>query len=489
MSIKFLEGRVNFSTQLQKFDARICSVEVPIERIFSSGEFFSIFSLTPGRYCCRRVGTVLFIVMKQREYFGASRLNRLRASVARFTGLAFATLVLVLCAPFVTPPQKEPEPKSAPPVAAEEPPRVGVKLRRGDTLASVLKRFGVNPPSAHAIVDKVRPFLNPQKISPGHDVQVVLSPEDKTVQGVELVVDNNLVRVKATVDGWLVEREEIPFVRETRVIRGTIKDSLYQSGVAAGLTPQHILALAKIFEYDIDFFSDFHRGDGFYFAVEQLRYVDGRRVLGRILAAELESGDETFSTFYYVSKAGQGAYYDSEGRAVRRSFLRAPLSYVRVSSPFSVNRQNPVSRTVQPHMAIDYAAPAGTPVVAIGRGQVDFVGWLNGYGNVVDIVHSGGYMSRYAHFSRFAEGIRKGRAVDAGDIVGYVGQTGHATGPHLHFEFLRGGEKINFLSLRIPKNDRLAGQDLERFKRLREEREAQLRREDNQVVDSGAKGF
>jgi murein DD-endopeptidase MepM/ murein hydrolase activator NlpD len=267
------------------------------------------------------------------------------------------------------------------------------------------------------------------------------------------------------------------------VIRGTIKDSLYQSGVAAGLTPQHILALAKIFEYDIDFFSDFRRGDGFYFAVEQLRYADGRRVLGRILAAELESGDETFSTFYYVAKDGSGAYYDSDGRSARRSFLRAPLSYVRISSPFSVNRENPISRTMRPHMAIDYAAPTGTPVVAIGRGHVDFVGWRNGYGNMVDIVHSSGYMSRYAHFSRIADGMRKGRAVEAGDVVGYVGQTGHATGPHLHFEFLRGGEKINFLSLRLPRDDRLAGQDLERFKRLREEREALLHREGDQLVE------
>jgi murein DD-endopeptidase MepM/ murein hydrolase activator NlpD len=317
----------------------------------------------------------------------------------------------------------------------------------------------------------------------------VLSPEDRSVQGVELVVDNNLVRVKATVDGWSVEREEIPFIRETRVIRGTIRDSLYQSGIAAGLTPQHILALAKIFEYDIDFFSDFHRGDEFYFAVEELRYVDGRRILGRILAAELESGNETFSTFYYVAKDGRGAYYDGEGRSARRSFLRAPLSYVRISSPFSLNRENPISRTVQPHMAIDYAAPAGTPVVAIGKGYVDFVGWRTGYGNVVDIVHSGGYTSRYAHFSRIAEGIREGRAVEAGDVVGYVGQTGHATGPHLHFEFLRNGEKINFLSLRIAKEDHLEGRELERFKQLREEREALLRSHDNQVVDGSSYRF
>jgi murein DD-endopeptidase MepM/ murein hydrolase activator NlpD len=266
----------------------------------------------------------LIIVMKQRKTFDASAVDRLLAWLVRLTGVALATLIVLLCLPFLDPIQKE-----TPPVAAEEPSRIGVKLRRGDTLTSVLTRFGVKPPSAYVIVDKIRPFLNPQTIQQGHDVQLVLSPEDKTVQGVELVVDANVVRVKATAEGWLAEREEIPFVRETRVIRGTIKDSLYDSGVAAGLTPQHILALAKIFEYDIDFFSDFHRGNEFSFALEELRYADGRRVLGRILAAEVESGDETFSTFYYAFKDGHGTYYDSQGRSSRQSFLRAPLSYVR----------------------------------------------------------------------------------------------------------------------------------------------------------------
>jgi murein DD-endopeptidase MepM/ murein hydrolase activator NlpD len=135
-------------------------------------------------------------------------------------------------------------------------------------------------------------------------------------------------------------------------------------------------------------------------------------------------------------------------------------------------------------MAIDYAAPEGTPVIAIGRGQVAFVGWRTGYGNVVDIVHPGGYTSRYAHFSRFAKGLRKGRAVDAGDVIGYVGQTGHATGPHLHFEFLRGSEKLNFLGLRLPRIERLSGEEQRRFQRLRAEREALLRRVDERIVDS-----
>jgi len=422
--------------------------------------------------------------MKQPKYFAAGRLRSWHATAVRFITLVLATAALVLTAPFINPPQPDHEPKPPPPVASEEPPRVTVKLRRGETLAAVLTRFGVKLPSAYAIVDKVKPFFNPRHISPGHDVRVVLSPDDKTVQGLELVVENNLVRVKATADGWLAEREEIPFVRQIRVIRGTIKDSLYQSGVRAGLTAKHIMALAKIFEYDIDFFSDFHPGDAFYFAIEESRYADGRRALGRILVAERECGDDTFSTYYYVAEDGRGAYYDSEGRAARRSFLRAPLSYSRISSPFSFNRRHPIFRTVRPHMAIDYAAPAGTPVVAIGRGQVEFVGWRRGYGNVVDIRHSGEYLSRYAHFSRFAPGLREGSAVDAGDVVGYVGQTGHATGPHLHFEFLRGGEKIDFLSLRIPKIERLMAEELQRFRRLRDARQALLRKTANRIVQS-----
>lgn len=422
--------------------------------------------------------------MKQQRYFDSPCLREWRGTAVRFTVLASATVALVLSAPFINPPQQDHEPKPPPPVVSEEPPRLAVKLRRGETLVAVLTRFGLKAPSAYAIVDKVKPFFNPGHIRPGHDVQMVLSPEDRTVQGVELVVDNNLVRVKATAGGWLAEREEIPFVRETRVVRGTIKDSLYQSGIDAGLTAQHIMALAKLFEYDIDFFSDFRRGDAFYFAVEEARYADGRRVLGRILAAELESGDDTFSTYYYLAEDGRGAYYDSEGRAARRSFLRAPLSYSRISSPFSFNRRHPIFRTVRPHMAIDYAAPAGTPVVAIGRGQVDFIGWRRGYGNVVDIRHSGEYLSRYAHFSRFAPGLRKGSEVGAGDVIGYVGQTGHATGPHLHFEFLRNGAKIDFLSLRIAKKDRLMAEDLQRFRRLRDQRQALLHKEEPRVVQS-----
>jgi len=401
---------------------------------------------------------------------------------------ALASIAL-LCAPMInsSQPHRETVPTAA--IAASADSRVGIKLRAGDTLGSVLKRFGVAPPSAHALIDKIRPFLNPRKIRPGDHVAVVLNGADRTVQALEFVVDDALVRVKATAQGWLAERHDIPFVREQQVVRGTVKGSLYESGTDAGLTPQQILDLATIFEYDIDFFSDFQGGDGFSVIVETLRYADGRRVPGRILAAELEAENELYSAYYFLDGNATGSYYNREGQALRRSFLRAPLSYARISSPFSATRLHPIFRTVRPHLAIDYAAPAGTPVVAIGQGKVEFTGWRNGYGNVVDIRHSGSYMSRYAHFSRFPANLRKGQSVNAGDVIGFVGQTGHATGPHLHFEFLRGDTKINFLDLRIPKEQRLAGDELSRFRRAREQQEAMLQRGEGKVADGAVGGL
>jgi murein DD-endopeptidase MepM/ murein hydrolase activator NlpD len=421
-------------------------------------------------------------------YLGSLRTN-LRVGLRHCAKVGLITFLLLFCAPFFNSSHHEQDLPRLTPTSPKAESRVGVTLRSGDTLMSVLKRFRIEAPSAHAMIEKVRPFVNPRKIRPGDNVHVVLNAEDQSVQAMEFVVDDNLVRVKATSDGWSAERHEIPFVRETRLVRGRIKGSLYESGMDAGLSPQQILDLAKIFEYDIDFFSDFQANDAFNVIIEQIRYVDGRLGTGRILAAELEADKDTFDAFYYVGKDGTGEYYNSNGDAQRRSFLRAPLSYVRISSPFSTNRLHPIFRTVRPHLAIDYAAPAGTPVVAIGRGRVDFVGWRNGYGNVVDIRHTGNYMSRYAHFSRFASKLHRGETVDAGDVIGYVGQTGHATGPHLHFEFLRGGTKINFLGLRIPKTQHLASEDLPKFHRLRDQQLARLHGNHERVVGNARQGL
>ncbi|HSK28560.1 MAG TPA: hypothetical protein VLA17_01230, partial [Candidatus Limnocylindria bacterium] len=218
-------------------------------------------------------------------------------AAVRYGGMAGLALILFITVPYVNVPplQQEAESEPAPSQESHAGSRVGVEIQRGDTLGSVLKRFGVEPPSAHALIETVQPFVNPKRIRPGDSFHVVLNSEDQSIQAMEFVVDDSLVLVKATEEGWQAERQQIPSVREQQVVRGTITGSLYQSGTQAGLSSAHILELAKIFEYDIDFFSDFQSGNMFNVIFEQVRYSDGRRAMRRILAAELEAGNDVFS--------------------------------------------------------------------------------------------------------------------------------------------------------------------------------------------------
>ena len=395
--------------------------------------------------------------------------------------------VALLSAPFVNSLQHEAEslPAAAKPSNAQT--SIGAMFRSGDNLLSALRRVALEAPLPHGLIEKIHPLLNLRKLRPENNIHVMLDEQDKTVSAMEFVVDNKLIRVKATNEASLTERQEVPFVKESRVVQGRIKSNLYESGIDAGLSPLQILDLAKIFESDVDFFSDLHPGDDFKVIMEDRRYLDGRRAAGRILAAEFEVEDQIIDAFYY-EKNGVGNYYNRNGESLRRSFLRAPLSYARISSPFSANRLNPFSRSVRPHLAIDYAAPFGTPVVAIGRGQVEFAGWRSGYGNVVDIRHSENYLSRYAHFSRLAADLRVGQWVEPGDVIGYVGQTGHATGPHLHFEFLHGERKINFLDLHTAKAQELKGADLQSFFASRD-RQLALLHPRNSEIKTAQKSF
>jgi len=395
--------------------------------------------------------------------------------------------VALLSAPFVNSLQHEAEslPAAAKPSNAQT--SIGAMFRSGDNLLSALRRVALEAPWPHGLIEKIHPLLNLRKLRPENNIHVMLDEQDKTVSAMEFVVDNKLIRVKAPNEASLTERQEVPFVKESRVVQGRIKSNLYESGIDAGLSPLQILDLAKIFESDVDFFSDLHPGDDFKVIMEDRRYLDGRRAAGRILAAELEVEDQIIDAFYY-EKNGVGNYYNRNGESLRRSFLRAPLNYARISSPFSANRLNPFSRSVRPHLAIDYAAPFGTPVVAIGRGQVEFAGWRSGYGNVVDIRHSENYLSRYAHFSRLAADLRVGQWVETGDVIGYVGQTGHATGPHLHFEFLHGERKINFLDLHTAKAQELKGADLQSFFASRD-RQLALLHPRNSEIKTAQKSF
>jgi murein DD-endopeptidase MepM/ murein hydrolase activator NlpD len=358
--------------------------------------------------------------------------------------------------------------------ANESPPKsIDLPLRRGDTLHGALLRHGLTPASASELIKELQPFYDPRKMRAG-DTFRLLFDHGNGIQGVEHFANGAMIRVMSAENGWIAKRHELPFVRGSKLVRGNIRGSLFEDGVDAGLSPPEIHQLINLFEYDIDFFSDLRRGDDFSVIFEEKRYANGQREKGKLLAAEIQAGGSPYQIFYYQGKNQKGSYYDKRGEALMKAFLRAPLNYRRISSPFRINRRHPIFRTIRPHQAIDYAAPAGTPVVAIGGGQVTFSGTRGGYGQMVEIRHNDGYVSRYAHFSKIPKEIRAGKSITRGEVVGYVGQTGHATGPHLHFEMLKRGQKINFLDLKLASADRLTGSELQEFFAMRDRKLALL---------------
>lgn len=348
------------------------------------------------------------------------------------------------------------------------PPRVEeFALAPGENLSVALARAGIDPPTIAAITEAYRSLIDPRRIRAGAEFKLFFEPGGERPWRLEQRLEGGRLDLKAGPEGWSAERKEIPFALDSRVVRGVLAKNLYRDGTGAGLSPTQILGLSDIFQYEIDFFSDFRSGDLFAVAFNEAIYADGRRQAGEIFAAELEVGGERRHAFRYVGKDGEEGYFDWDGRSLRRAFLRSPLQYRRISSTFTDKRYHPILRTVHAHLGIDYAAAPGTPVVAVGRGTVTFAGWNGGYGKFVELRHGNGYSTRYAHLSRIAAQVSPGAKVAQGQVLGHVGQTGLATGPHLHFEILRGGKQIDFLALRMPADKQLTGGELAEFAALR----------------------
>lgn len=244
----------------------------------------------------------------------------------------------------------------------------------------------------------------------------------------------------------LPSKEAQPRSPQIKVIASSIEDNLYNSGIRAGLPPNIILDLTDIFSSYVDFTTDLRNGDTFSVVLGKVEQ-NSKLPKWKILAAKITVQGETFEAFFFQPPGQKGAYYDAKGRSTSRAFLKAPLQYRRISSVFTKKRFHPILRIYRPHFGIDYAAPVGTPVSAIGAGKVVFVGRKGGFGNYVEIKHNGIYSSSYGHLSRFARGIRVGKYVEQGEIIGYVGKTGLATGPHLDFRFYANGRPVNFMAV------------------------------------------
>jgi murein DD-endopeptidase MepM/ murein hydrolase activator NlpD len=247
--------------------------------------------------------------------------------------------------------------------------------------------------------------------------------------------------------------------------QGKIKKNLYESALEQNIDPKLILELADIFGWDINFFTDIRPGDSYQFMYEKI-YVNGKFLrVGQILAAEFINQNHCFKAYYFKIPNGQGEYYDPKGRPLRKTFLKSPLRYKRISSCFSYHRRHPILGIVRPHLGIDYAASIGTPVESVGDGRIIYIGWKGGYGKFIKIRHNHRYVSTYGHLSRFAKGLKTGSLVKQGEVIGYVGSTGLSTGPHLDFRFLANNKFIDYLKFNSPPNPPLSQKYYPAFKK------------------------
>jgi murein DD-endopeptidase MepM/ murein hydrolase activator NlpD len=358
-------------------------------------------------------------------------------------------------------------------------------IRSGDTFYQIAADHGVDLGEVGELLAACRPFTELQKLKPGEELQFFFHKGSQRLAKVRYLYTAGQVLAIARVGrGWTASTYAKPLVIVHALAQGTIEESLYQSAMAEKIDFELAMALADIFAWDIDFFVDLRPGDRYAFMYEK-HYRDGKVVgNGRITAAHF-STDSIDHRAYRYRVTGRGAdYYDKEGNSLRKQFLKSPLRYSRISSGFSKRRLHPILKIYRPHPGIDYAAPTGTPVVSLGDGRVTYKGWKNGYGKFIVIRHNNRYTTTYGHLSRYASGLTKGASVNQGQVIGYVGATGLATGPHLDFRMKKDGRFVDPRKVSFPAARPVPAEHMSDFKervaKLEEEFDFLLSRSDHE---------
>jgi murein DD-endopeptidase MepM/ murein hydrolase activator NlpD len=337
---------------------------------------------------------------------------------------------------------------AAVPIADEEGRVATGTVGASDTLAAVLKREEVPGRTIGEVAAALTKVFDPRGVRQGHSWTLRFDGEDRLRSLEYRTTPATLFRVERKNDQWKATRETAEI--ETRVVQigGTIDSSLHEAVKRTGESTQLAAFFVDMFAWDINFYIDTHAGDRFKMVVEKL-FLDGKFYkYGRVLAAEYSGKVGTYRTFWFESEGLRGAYYNERGESVVKSLLKTPLKYVRISSSFDRHRFHPILHTERAHLGVDYAAPQGTPVWATAGGRVAFKGPRGGAGNCVIVSHPGGMESIYMHLSKFARGLEVGESVRQKQVVGYVGMTGLATGPHLHFSVKMGGHFVDPLRLK-----------------------------------------
>ncbi len=325
------------------------------------------------------------------------------------------------------------------------------QVRRDDTLASLFKRMTIRDEDAMKFLT-----LSPEaramntKLIPGHSLEIKTNLDGKLLH-LEYEIDHETILVAGlTPSGYQVATQKLILQNHQVLKSATIVNSLFGATDDAGIPDQVALKIADIFSSEIDFHNDLRAGDLINVVYEVFYNAGEMMKTGNVLAVEFVNKGKKYQAVHFGDAEGKFAYYTPEGKSLHKSFLRSPLEFTRISSSFNAGRYHPILQRIKAHKGVDMAAPTGTRIKASGDGVVEFAGRKGGYGNVIILKHANGISTLYGHLSRFSAGLRKGMQVSQGDIIGYVGMTGLATGPHLHYEFLVNKVHRNPMTVALP---------------------------------------
>jgi murein DD-endopeptidase MepM/ murein hydrolase activator NlpD len=340
-------------------------------------------------------------------------------------------------------------------------------VEEGDTFASLMERMGHSYEQMQAVLDAGADIYDFTSIKLGNTF--VLQKKDGVFDAIVYDIQSEeqaVIRVDEN-GSFVVTKQDIPYLVDVETTRGVIESSLFMAGNDAGIQDRTILALADVFAWEIDFATVIQKGDSFSLVYEK-RSRDGEEGPdGNVLAATFTTGGKTYTGVRFQDPEGGVGYYAVDGTSLQKPFLKAPLKYSRISSGFSNARFHPVTKSTSPHLAIDYAAPLGTPILATGNGTVLRASWNGGYGNFIAVRHNDTWVTQYAHLSRYA--VKVGDRVEQGQVIGYVGSTGFSTGPHLHYEMVKNGTKVNPLTVEMPAGEPIKDEWREEFEQVKSE--------------------
>jgi murein DD-endopeptidase MepM/ murein hydrolase activator NlpD len=340
---------------------------------------------------------------------------------------------------------------------------IQVIVGRNDTLDGIFRRMALDKADLAAIrnLPGIRQSLD--FLKPGDAIQLTHSHDGAIKELSRKVSETQTLEVVRQDTGFAAKMVNNPVETRLRTATATIDSSLFQAAESADISDVVAFKLANVFAWDIDFVLDIREGDRFTAVYEQI-YQDGKYLHdGEVVAAEFVNDGKIYRAVRFTADDGTVGYYTPDGKPMRKAFLRAPVDFTRVSSVFNPARMHPILNYIRGHMGTDYAAPTGTPVHAAGDGKVSFEGTRGGYGNAILLLHSNGVSTLYGHMSKFAKNIHLGSHVNQGEIIGYVGMTGLATGPHLHYEYLRDGVHMDPQTVKLPGAEPLRADSLDKF--------------------------